>query len=117
MVPSSLKFLPGVGLGRGVKFLIYFLEGRGGGGSGQPGNPSGYTLEVPKILSGILPKTSLVIFERIALVTSILHYLYNIHKIVYHVYRYSKHWSHVKRTSLEHPLKKLNFFLRFSGKG
>ena len=30
-----------MGLGRGVKFLIYFLEG---GGSGQPGNPSGYTL-------------------------------------------------------------------------
>ena len=25
--PSSLKFLPGVGLGGGVKFLIYFLEG------------------------------------------------------------------------------------------
>ena len=34
--PSSLKFLPGVGLGRGVKFLIYFLEG--GGGGGGPGN-------------------------------------------------------------------------------
>ena len=29
---SSLKFLPGVGLGRGVKFLIYFLEGGGGPG-------------------------------------------------------------------------------------
>ena len=41
--PSSLKFLPGVGLGGGVKFLIYFLEG-GGGYSGQPGNSSGYTL-------------------------------------------------------------------------
>ena len=25
--PSSLKFLPGVGLGGGVKFLMYFLEG------------------------------------------------------------------------------------------
>ena len=32
-VPSNLKFLPGVGLGRGVKFLMYLLE-RGGG----PGN-------------------------------------------------------------------------------
>ena len=41
--PSSLKFLPGVGLREGVKFLIYFWE-EGGGGSGQPGNPSGYTL-------------------------------------------------------------------------
>ena len=41
--PSSLKFLPRVGLGGGVKFLIYFLEG--GGGSGQSGNPSGYTLD------------------------------------------------------------------------
>ena len=38
--PSSLKFLPGVGLGGGVIFLIYFWRG---GGSGQPGNPSGYT--------------------------------------------------------------------------
>ena len=27
--PSSLKFLPGLGLGRSVKFLIYFLEGGG----------------------------------------------------------------------------------------
>ena len=44
-VPSSLKFLPGVGLGGGVKFLIYFLEG-GGGVSGQPGNSSGYILEL-----------------------------------------------------------------------
>ena len=42
---SSLKFLPGVGLlGRGVQFLTYLLEGGGGGGSGQPGNHSGYTL-------------------------------------------------------------------------
>ena len=40
--PSSLKFLPGVGLGGGVKFLIYLLGG--GGRSGPPGNPSGYTL-------------------------------------------------------------------------
>ena len=32
--PSSLKFLPGVVLGGGVKFLMYFLEGGGGG----PGN-------------------------------------------------------------------------------
>ena len=31
--PSSLKFLPGMGLGGGVKFLIYFLEGEG-----VPGN-------------------------------------------------------------------------------
>ena len=29
-VPRSLKFLPEVGLGRGVKFLIYFWEGGGG---------------------------------------------------------------------------------------
>ena len=46
--PSSLNFLLGVGLGGGVKFLIYFFfgggGGGGGGGSGQPGNPSGYTL-------------------------------------------------------------------------
>ena len=34
---SSLKFLPGVGLGRGVKFLRYSLEAAGGGGGG-PGN-------------------------------------------------------------------------------
>ena len=27
--PSSFKFLPGVGLGGGVKFLIYFLDGGG----------------------------------------------------------------------------------------
>ena len=41
--PSSLKFLQGVGLGRGVKFLIYFLEG--GGGPGQhPGHPCVYTI-------------------------------------------------------------------------
>ena len=39
--PSSLKFLPGVGLGGGVKFRISFWRG---GGSRQPGNPSGYTL-------------------------------------------------------------------------
>ena len=38
------KSLPGVGLGGGVKFLILFW--RGGGGSGQPGKPSGYTLDV-----------------------------------------------------------------------
>ena len=31
--PSSLKFLPGVGLGGGVKFLIYFWEGGGGPGN------------------------------------------------------------------------------------
>ena len=31
---KRLKFLPGVGLGGGVKFVIYFLGGRGGG----PGN-------------------------------------------------------------------------------
>ena len=36
-VPSSLKVLPGVGLGGGVKLLIYIY------GGGQPGNPSGYT--------------------------------------------------------------------------
>ena len=29
-VPSRLKFLPGVGLGGGVKLLIYLLEGGGG---------------------------------------------------------------------------------------
>ena len=29
--PSSLKFLPGVGLGGGVTFLIYHLEGAGEG--------------------------------------------------------------------------------------
>ena len=28
--PSSLKFRPGVGLGGGVKIVIYFLEGGGG---------------------------------------------------------------------------------------
>ena len=28
--PSSLKFVPGVGLGGGVKFLIYFFGGGGG---------------------------------------------------------------------------------------
>ena len=32
--PSSLKFLPGMGLGGCVQFLIYFLEG-GGGGAGN----------------------------------------------------------------------------------
>ena len=32
---------PGVGLGGGVKLFIYVLEG----GGGQPGNPSGYTLD------------------------------------------------------------------------
>ena len=32
--PGSLKVLPGVGLGGGVKFLIYLLEEGGGGGSG-----------------------------------------------------------------------------------
>ena len=37
-----IKLLISVGLEWGVKFLIYFLEG--GGGSGQPRNPSGYTL-------------------------------------------------------------------------
>ena len=37
-----LKIPPGVGLGGGVKFIIYVLEG--GGGSGQSGNLSGYTL-------------------------------------------------------------------------
>ena len=41
---KQLKIPPGVGLGGGVEFRIYFLEG-GGGGSGQPGNPSGYTLD------------------------------------------------------------------------
>ena len=40
-VPTSLKFLPGMGLGGGVQFLIFLLGG--GGGSGQPGTPSGYT--------------------------------------------------------------------------
>ena len=40
-VPTSLKFLPGMGLGGGVQFLIFLL---GGGGSGQPGTHSGYTL-------------------------------------------------------------------------
>ena len=34
---KQLKIPPGVGLGRGVKFLIYFLEvGGGGGGGGRP---------------------------------------------------------------------------------
>ena len=37
--PSSLKFLPGVGLGR----VSYIFLGVGGGG-GQPGNRSGHTL-------------------------------------------------------------------------
>ena len=32
--PSSLKFLPGMRLGGGVKFLIYFWRG----GGGVPGN-------------------------------------------------------------------------------
>ena len=41
-VSKQLKIPPGVGLRGGVKFLIYFVEG--GGGGGQPGNPSGYTL-------------------------------------------------------------------------
>ena len=50
--PSSLKFLLGVGLGGGVKFLRYFLEG-GGGVSGQPGNSSGYTLADPRETTGV----------------------------------------------------------------
>ena len=37
-----------MGLGGGVKFLIYFLE-RGGGR--QPGNPSGYTLAYTTVCS------------------------------------------------------------------
>ena len=35
-VPSSLKFLPGMGLGRGVKLLTYIFFFFGGGG--VPGN-------------------------------------------------------------------------------
>ena len=38
---KQLKIPSGGGIGRGCKiFLIYFLEG--GGGCGQPRNPSGY---------------------------------------------------------------------------
>ena len=40
-----------MGLEGGVKFLIYFLEGS----SGQPGNPSGYTLASPPLAEKISP--------------------------------------------------------------
>ena len=39
---KQLKISPGGGFGKGCKISYTFLEG--GGGSGQPGNPSGYTL-------------------------------------------------------------------------
>ena len=41
---KQLKIPPGVGLGGGVKFLIYFWE-VGGGGNLDP--PPGYTLDEP----------------------------------------------------------------------
>ena len=49
--PSSLKFLTRVGLGGGVKLLIYFWEGVG---SGQPGNPSGSTLDYEMARKNVL---------------------------------------------------------------
>ena len=45
--PSRFKFLPGVGLGGGVKFLIYFVGGGGGGGPGGPYSMHTYILCSP----------------------------------------------------------------------
>ena len=43
---KQLKIPPGGGFGKGCKISYIFFGGGGGGGSGQPGNPSGYTLDV-----------------------------------------------------------------------
>ena len=40
---KQLKIPPGGGFGKECK-VSYIFFGGGGGGSGQPGNPSGYTL-------------------------------------------------------------------------
>ena len=52
-----------MGLGGCVKLLLYFLEG---GGSGQPGNPSGYTLGIPSLTApnrhGYIPQGFLKVF-------------------------------------------------------
>ena len=40
---KQLKIPPGGGVGRGCNFSFIHFWGWGEGGSGQPGNPSGYT--------------------------------------------------------------------------